>query len=86
MISAGWGRVARELEITPRPDIILVMDDRAAVLGTYAGRSRRTGELFEAWFAHFWRVDGGRFAGLRQVTDTAAWQRVASGDETRDPQ
>ena len=78
MIVAGWGRVARELDIEPRPELIHVLDDRVAVLGTYTGRTRRGGEPFSAWFAHFWRVADGHVVWLRQVTDTAAWQAAVA--------
>ncbi|MDP3890136.1 nuclear transport factor 2 family protein [Nocardioides sp.] len=77
MIRDAWGKVAAELEVLPQVESTHDLDDGVLVLGTYVGRSRRTGAPLQAWFAHVWTVRGSQFARLRQITDTAAWQAAA---------
>jgi ketosteroid isomerase-like protein len=78
MIRDGWGRIAAAFDVRAEPDVVLAQEDAVVVLGTYRGRARADGAPLDATFAHLWKVAGGRFVALRQVTDTVAWRRAIS--------
>jgi len=43
------------------------------VTGRYRGRSKRTGAVLDAPFAHIWRFRDGKAVEFRQFLDTAGW-------------
>ena len=45
--------------------------ERVVSLGTYSGKSKKTGRSFSAAFAHVWTVRGDKLASFRMHTDTA---------------
>jgi uncharacterized protein len=53
-----------------QPEEFLTSDRHVVVLGTYLGTSRATGRELCTPFAHVWRVERGRVASFRQITDT----------------
>jgi ketosteroid isomerase-like protein len=77
MISHGWGRVIAVFDMDAHADVVVVDEEMVVALGTYRGRAWADGAPLEAAFAHLWRIAGGRFVSLRQVTDTVAWRRAA---------
>ena len=84
MVRDCWGLVARHVEVAPQVDRLHVVDGWIVARGRYVGRARATGRPLDAWFAHFWQVEGARVARLRQVTDSAAWW-AAAGDPRTGP-
>lgn len=76
MIEDGWGAVGQLFEIAPEIDQLYDVGDVLIARGHYVGRAKPTGKPVRAAFAHFWSFDGERFTGVRQVTDSAAWERA----------
>ncbi len=74
MLSAVWGAVADDLDVTPVPDEYLdAGDGRVVAVGRYRGTVRATGAEIDAAFAHLLRIKDDRIAELIQITDTARW-------------
>jgi ketosteroid isomerase-like protein len=82
MLAEVWGPVARHFDVRVEPEEILPTADGAVVMGHYRGRARATGVAFDAAFAHVLELRGGRVARLRQITDSAMWQRACAPPAT----
>jgi ketosteroid isomerase-like protein len=77
MLAGVWMRVARDFDVTPVPDELIVgADGRVVVVGRYLGSARATGSPVDAAFAHVLTIENGRILRLQQITDTHQW-RVA---------
>lgn len=50
--------------------------DTIVVLGRYNAKYKATGSVFDAQFAHIWRLKDGKIAAFQQYTDTAQAARV----------
>lgn len=46
-------------------------DDKVFVLGSYAGKIKKTGKAFECEWSHVFTVAGGKVSRFREYTDTA---------------
>jgi 2-(1,2-epoxy-1,2-dihydrophenyl)acetyl-CoA isomerase len=69
-----WWQVGRLWRAEARPAELHLLDDgRLFVAGTYRGDGRRSGTPLEAEFVHVLTIREGLIAGLRQLTDSAAW-------------
>jgi hypothetical protein len=58
------------------PDEFVDGGDTVVALGRYSGTYKATGKLFEAPFAHVWRVRDGRAVSYTQYTDTLLADRA----------
>lgn len=74
MLSAVWGPVSEDLDVTPVPaEYLDAGHGRVVVVGRYRGAVRATGDEIDAAFAHVLRIEEDRVAELVQITDTARW-------------
>lgn len=74
MVRDGWFAIGAHWRVRAEPaSYTLLEDGRLQVQGTYRGKGRASGLPFEAWFVHQWELRGGRFCGLTQLTDSAAF-------------
>jgi ketosteroid isomerase-like protein len=58
-------------EFSAKPHEFIAEGNRVVSLGTYAGKSKRTGRSFSAAFAHVWTVQGDKLTRFEMHTDTA---------------
>jgi 2-(1,2-epoxy-1,2-dihydrophenyl)acetyl-CoA isomerase len=80
MIDEGWFAIGAHWRVWAEPEAYQLLEDgRLQVQGTYRGTGRASGLPFEAAFVHMWELRDGRFAGLTQITNSAAF-RDALGD------
>ena len=74
MLREVWAPVLANYEMSVEAEELLPSgDDLVVAIGHYRGSERATGAEVEAAFAHVLRIDAGRIASLRQITDTASW-------------
>ena len=76
-----WWRIGEHFRVRAQPSHFEGLDDgRLMVGGSYVGTARRTGKALDAAFIHILGfAPDGRIAGLRQLTDTAAWHAALDG-------
>ena len=71
-VAAYFAAMAGEWEMVPfEPLDFIAQDDRVAVLGDCAWRSKRTGKVAESPFAQFFTFRDGRIAAIVEMFDTA---------------
>jgi uncharacterized protein len=76
MLAEVWGAVASLYDIHVDPHEYLPVDDeRVVVLGRYWGTARDGHTTVDAAFAHVITATGDRMSALRQITDTASWNK-----------
>lgn len=76
MIRDGWGRVFELFEIRPAVAEFVATPDRLVARGRYVGFARGTERPLDARFVHVWSIADGRFTGIVQATDSAAWHEA----------
>lgn len=85
MLTDVWGVIGKHFDVAPYEESIdTTIGGLTVVTGRYRGTDRSTGRAFEAEFVHLWRIDGTRFSGIRQYTDTARWNEATVGGRGTD--
>lgn len=79
MLNDGWGSIGAFFDMRPEVERMIDGGDTLVGMGSYVGTAKPTGKDVRAAFAHFWTYDGEHFTGVRQVTDSALWERALNG-------
>ena len=75
-----WGRIAHHYNAWAEPIEFRVLDDgQMLVLGRYTGKSKESGAVLDAAFAHVLRFDDGKIVHLEQFTDSQHWSDALTG-------
>lgn len=76
MMREVWVPVFSAYDVRVEADELLDCGERVVAVGGYRGSERKSGESFDASFAHVLTIGDGLIAALHQITDTASWPAV----------